>query len=203
MTVEELRQEKEEITRIFLSVKYYSQDFSYLYAVKFVTPTVYSTFNLFVERMFHAVCVSLVIDLCKLFDKREKFSLKRLVNKMHMGYATSELNSHLSEDDFDKICMVLENDRIAILMKKLKTTRDEYYAHLDRSRTSFPLISMSNLEFDELISSAESFLKSIELKYFNVSVTYALSQGEMGHNLFERLEEWETYRSIYGLLRNK
>jgi hypothetical protein len=201
MTIIELRKEVDEITRIFLSAKYCSQDFTYLHSIKYQNPLVNRTFYLFIERMFHSTCISLVLDLCKLFDKREKFSLIRLKNKMDDKYEKSELNSLIPKSEFVEIFNALNSDAIEVLLRKLKITRDEYYAHFDRTRTEFGKIQMNSKETSKLISIAENILKTIELKFFEVSVNFDLSIGELGHNIFERLNEWEKYREKYGLLK--
>ncbi|MGI6340501.1 MAG: hypothetical protein ACOXZV_14150 [Bacteroidales bacterium] len=88
-------------------------------------------------------------------------------------------------------------------MKKLKTTRDEYYAHFDRTRTDFEKIKIFGKETAKLISIAEEILKGIELKYFETSIDFNLTIGELGHNIFERLSQWEQYREQYGLLKKE
>ena len=210
MNKEELRAEIIEITKVFQSAKYYSIDFKYVNSVKYKMPIVYQTYYFFIERIFHSICVSLILNLCILFDKREgdsdkleKFSFEKLCNKMREGYSTSELSNYQSKSDFDSICKNLNNDRVNFLLHKLKTTRDKYYAHLDRTRTTFELIQLNSSEIDELISIAETLIKTIELKYFDIHVSFELSIGELGHTIFERLNEWENYREKYGLLRMK
>lgn len=203
MTIIELRREVDEITRIFLSAKYCSKDFTYLHSVKYQNPVVYRTFYLFIERIFHSTCVSLVLDLCKLFDKREKFSLIRLRNKMVDNYEKSELMKFLPKHDFGELFSELDNKDIENLLVKLKTTRDEYYAHLDRTRTDFDKIKIFGNETTILISIAEKILTSIELNYFETSIDFNLTIGELGHNIFERLSQWEQYRERYGLLKKE
>jgi hypothetical protein len=202
MNIEELQQDMIEITRIFMSAKYCALDFRYLKSSKFEKPLVYSTYCFFIDRMFHATCVSLVLNLSKLFDKREKYSFEKLINKMSQNYSNSEFLEYQSKNDFENMCKIIDQEKIDKTLVKLKTTRDEYYAHLDRSRTSFTSITLNYSEIDELISIADSFIKAIELKYFGSGVFYDLTDGEMGYGLFERLEEWEIYREKYGLINS-
>lgn len=202
MKIEELRSELNEISRIFLSAKNYSLDFKYVNSVKSKMPVVYGTYYYFIERMFYSICEALIIDLCKLFVKREKYSFGKLCNKMRDGYSKSELRAFLPEVDLEKLCKRLDLEKINSLMNKLKTTRDEYYAHFDRTRTNFELIQVNSSEIDELISIAENFIKALELNYFNKNVDFNFGKGELGHLLFERLNEWEKYREKYGILKN-
>lgn len=203
MTKEELRFEIDEIERIFQSAKYYELDFIHVNSIKHNHPVVYNTFYFFIERIFHSISVALILDLCKLFDKREKFSLIRLRNKMDDNYEKSELINSLPKHDFLELFSELENKEIENLLVKLKTTRDEYYAHFDRTRTDFEKIKIFSKETTKLISIAEEILKSIELKYFETSIDFNLTIGELGHNIFERLSQWEQYRERYGLLKKE
>lgn len=201
MTKQELRNEINEITRIFLSAKYYELDFKYFNSVKYTQPLVYKTFSFFIERIYHSISVALILDLCKLFDKREKYSFIRLKNKMNENYEKQELNNLFPQHDFIEIFSKLNSVEIEKLLVKLKTTRDEFYAHFDRTRTEFGEIQMDSNETTKLISIAENILKNIELNYFGVSVDFNLTIGELGHNIFERLNEWEEYRGKYGILK--
>ena len=201
MKINELRKELDETTRLFLSAKYYELDFKYIHSIKFTQPIVYSTFYLFIERIFHAVTVALILDLSKLFDKREKFSLGKLRNKILDNYENSELSSYLSNSEIETLFDSIEKEEIYNLLEKLKNTRDKYYAHLDRTRPDFSEIQINSSETGKLITIVEHILKTIELKFFGVSVDYNLTIGELGHNIFERLDEWEKYRETYGYIR--
>jgi len=203
MNIKELRTELNEVSRIFLSAKYYELDFKYINSIKYDEPVVYRTFYFFVERVFHSISMALILDLCKLFDKREKYSLIRLKNKMVDNYEKSELIKFLPKNDFTEIFSELDNKDIENLLVKLKTTRDEYYAHFDRTRIDFDKIKIFGKETTVLISIAEEILKGIELKYFETSIDFNLTIGELGHNIFERLSQWEQYRERYGLLKKE
>ncbi len=201
MTKQELRNEINEITRIFLSAKYYELDLKYFNSIKYKHPLVYKTFYFFIERIYHSISVALILDLCKLFDKREKYSFIRLKNKINENYEKSELNIQVPKPDFVEIFNTLNSVEIENLLLKLKTTRDEYYAHFDRTRTDFGKIQINSGETSKLINVAENILKNIELKYFKIDVNFDLTIGELGHNIFDRLNEWEKYREQYGLLK--
>ncbi len=202
MTKNELRIELKEIERIFLSAKYYELDFKYVNSIRYKEPLVYKTFFLFVERIFHSISVALILDLCKLFDGREKFSLIKLRNKMVDNYEKSELIKSLPKNDFLELFSKLDNKDVENLLIKIKTIRDEYYAHLDRTRTDFEKIKIFGKETAKLISVAEEILKGIELRYFETDIDFNLTIGELGHSIFERLSQWEKYREKYGLLKN-
>lgn len=203
MKREELRKEIDEITNIFLSAKYYERDFEYINSIKFIHPVVYSTFRLFIGRIFHSVSVIMVLQLSKLFDKEEKFSFIKLKNKILNGYENSELNSYLPLHDAESIFNSINSEEIETILIKLKKTRDKYYAHLDRTRPDFSDIVLRINDTGLLISTAEKILKTIELKYFGTDVDFDLTIGELGHNIFDRLDDWEEYREKYGLIQKE
>ena len=201
MKLIELHNEIDEITRIFLSAKFYELDFKYINSVKTRLPIVYNTFYSFVERIYHSVSVALILDLCKLFDKREKYSFLKLKNKMLDNYEKSELCNHMSKDEVENLFDLINRENIDIILKKMKETRDKYYAHFDRTKPNFKTIQINSDETSILISIAEKLLKSFESKYFNMSFDYNLNRSELGHNIFERLQEWEKYREEYGYIK--
>ncbi len=201
MNRNELESEISEIMKIFLPSKYYALDFRFLYHLKFNNPIVYTTYQYFFDRISHSICVSLIMDLCILFNKKEKFSLERLCNKIIQDYAESELNKYLSLDDFSLLCLPLKEDKLNSIVTKIKNTRNEYYAHLDRIRTPFESIQITSKEIDELISVAELFIKQVELTYFGKDVRFDLSDSELVYKFVNHLEEWNKYREKYGLLK--
>lgn len=200
MNRNELESEISEIMKIFLPAKYYASDFRFLRQLKYNNPIVYTTYRYFFERISHSICMSLILELCILFNKKEKFSLERLCNKIIQNYSESELNKYLSLDDFNLLCCPLREDKINSIVTKLRNTRDEYYAHLDRTRTPFELIQISSKEIDELIAVAELFIKQVELIYFGKDVGYDLNDSELGYKFVSHLEEWNKYREKHGLL---
>lgn len=201
MNLSELRHELDEITRIFLSAKYYEQDFNYLGALKTKYPNVYKTYYFFFERIFHAITVAMILELNKLFDNREKYSFIKLKYKLTNNYKNSEIKEYLTKSEIDSIFSSLDNEDIENIMQKVKSTRDKYYAHFDRNRTSFNSIKMNSTVTTKLISIAENILQSLELKIFKKTVNYNLTKGELGYKIFDRLDDWEKYREKYGLIR--
>ncbi len=200
MNKDQLRGELDEIIRIFFTAKYHELDFNYFYDQRFEYPNVYQTFQFLIERISYSSQVILIIYLCKLFVKSEKFSLLRLRNRIIENYSKSELATYMHQKDLEELFLKIETDEIQGLILKLKTTRDEYYAHLDRTRTDFSKIQINSFETSELISLIETILKALQVNYFHSDIDFDMHKYEIGHNLFERLNEWELYRSKYGLL---
>lgn len=203
MNIKELREEIDVIEMIFYSAKYHELDFKYFHKQKFEYPNVYYSFRLLTDRIFHAASFILILDLCKLFVITEKFSLFTLRNKIIENYRTSELSKHMSIGDVEALFSKIESEEVQSLILKLKTTRDKYYAHLDRTKVDFKLIQLNSIETSALISIVETILKSLELHFFQCDTDYNIDKAEIGHNIFERLNEWEIYRKKYGVLKQE
>ncbi len=204
MKLDELREEIDQRTLIFLSVKYNLQYFEYLHSTRFDFPIIYKTYRFFIDRMKYAVGFTLIIDLCKLFGKGkdDKFSFQKLYNKAIYGYNKSELNSKLPKKEFKFLFDDFNSKDVLIIFEKIKITRDVYYAHLDSEarRKEISNIGIKGNEMRILVEIAENFLKKMELIYWNTSQTYYLSEQELGLNIFEHLNERNRYIEQYGRL---
>lgn len=123
MTLNELREELNVITCIFFSIKYLSTDFKYFseHEVRQKYPIVYNEYSFLINRIWFSMTVNLVLNLSKLYDETEKYSIKKLLNKMQSGYSKSELNSYLSENELISIINSIDNERIYFLKSKIKT----------------------------------------------------------------------------------
>lgn len=201
MNKENLRKELDELKIVFQSAKYYELDFRYIYSVMNTLPVVYSTFHLFIDRTFHSSSVLMILNLNKLFDEKEESSLLRFKSRLTHKYQKSELRDYLEKSELDEMIASLYTNETNLILSKIKTTRNKYYAHLDKARVDFSEIKISSIETGLLISKAEMFLRKIELKYFGIDIDYNLTINELGHNIFERLDEWEIYREKYGNIR--
>ena len=197
---EELRIELNEITRIFMSAKYLSEDFVSIYKVGNEYPETYNNFHFFINRMWFAVTVNLILDLSKLFDTREKYSLGRLFNKMTQNYNKSEFNNSFPEKNFLELKESINDKGVIISLNKIKTLRDTYYAHLDRTRPNIKEISVNAVEIKVLINTAEKILQTLESGIFGIATGYDLSDAELGYDIFRRVDEWEKYYLEYGFL---
>jgi AbiU2 len=202
MDIEELRKEIEKLRPVFLAAKDGDLDFKYIFSIKDKLPVVYSTFYLFIERIYHATVVALIIDLSKLFYDQEKSSLKRLKNKMIENYQNNELRNHLTLEELKEIFAPLESSEVRTILDKMKSIRDKYYAHNDNIRPDFDEIRIFGADTGLLVSITENILHTIELKFFGYDFDYSLTRYELGHNIFERLNEWEIYREKYGCLND-
>ncbi len=204
MTIVELRNELNVITSIFFSIKYLSTDFKYFSDNEVIRkyPTVYNDYHFLLNRIWFSITVNLVLNLSKLYDESEKYSIKRLLNKMKNGYKNSELNDYLAANEVNKINDLIENERIEILKSKIKIIRDKFYAHLDRSHQNYKAVNLNYTEITELVENIENILKTFELKYFNTTVDYDLTIPELGYNVLERLVEREKYWNKYGRIEH-
>lgn len=204
MTLKELRDELNVITNIFFSIKYLSTDFKYFSEQEVIQkyPNVYVDYYFLINRIWFSMTVNLVLNLSKLYDDTEKYSIKKLVNKMLAGYKKSELNLHLTETELISIIDLIENERIEILKSKMKIIRDKFYAHLDRTHQDYITVNLNYTEITELVENIENILKTFESGYFDTTVDYDLTDSELGYNVLERLNERDMYWTKYGRIEN-
>jgi len=146
--------------------------------------------------------VNLVLNLSKLYDETEKYSIKKLVNRMLVGYKKSELNLHLTETELISMFDLIENERIESLKSKMKIIRDKFYAHLDRTHQNYKTVNLNYTEITELVENIENILKTFESEYFDTTVDYDLTDTELGYNVLESLNERDMYWNKYGRIEN-
>lgn len=194
MNKKNLRKNLDELILIFLHVKYYELDFKYIHSVKNTLPELYHTYNLFIDRVYHSASVVMTLNLCKLFDEREKSGLVKFKNKLLQNYNRSELKDSMPLNELNVLFESLFSDDVLKIMKKIKDTRDKYYAHLDPTRMDFSEIRITSADTEILVSKAEFFIRTIELKYFDADKDFSLTINELGHNIFERLDFLENDR---------
>jgi len=140
--------------------------------------------------------------LSKLYDETEKYSIKKLVNRMLVGYKKSELNLHLTETELISMFDLIENERIESLKSKMKIIRDKFYAHLDRTHQNYKTVNLNYTEITELVENIENILKTFESEYFDTTVDYDLTDTELGYNVLESLNERDMYWNKYGRIEN-
>jgi len=194
MNKSELRKELDELVHIFLSAKLYYLDFKYLHLIKNTLPSIYSTYKTFIDRMYYASCVIIILNFNKLLSKRDKSGFWKFKNRLTDNYHNSEIKEYLSISEINILINDLYSEKIVSIISKIETTRDEYYAHFDKNRTDFDEIKINALETDLIISKSEIFLKNIELKYFDLDRDYSMTERELGCNLFEELEKYRFKR---------
>jgi len=204
MTLKELREELNVITSIFFSIKYLSTDFKYFSEQEVIQkyPTVYVDYYFLINRIWFSMTVNLVLNLSKLYDETEKYSIKKLVNRMLVGYKKSELNLHLTETELISMFDLIENERIESLKSKMKIIRDKFYAHLDRTHQNYKTVNLNYTEITELVENIENILKTFESEYFDTTVDYDLTDTELGYNVLESLNERDMYWNKYGRIEN-
>lgn len=200
MNKRELEYDLSEIIRIFTSAKFLSSDFKYLNSIESKHPIVYSTFYSLIDRLITSTSCHLVIELSKLLFERENFCLGKFLRKLVDRSKNENFQYKIKAYEFQNLLDQFNAATQSKVSHKVKAIRDEYYAHYDRNRTNFNNIKIKASEFDSLIYVLEIILKTLELRFYDKHVSYDLSQDEMGHKLFERLDQWEKYREKYGLL---
>lgn len=203
MTKNELREELDSIERIFSSTKYLSTDFTYFSEQEIMQkyPNIYAQYYFLLNRIWFSITVNLILNLSKLYDDSEKYSIKRLLNKIKSGFKNSELSLYITESELLSMFKLIDNERINQLKSKLKILRDKFYAHLDRTHSSFMSVYLTDTEIVELVENIENILIKFKSGFFNISVDFDLTIPELGHNILERLNERELYWEKYGIIK--
>lgn len=77
-----------------------------------------------------------IIELSKLLEKDEHFSIPRLLNKMINDHKRSDWNSLISKEELRNMVASFDEVEFKEKSNQLKVLRDKYYAHLDK-RSAF------------------------------------------------------------------
>jgi hypothetical protein len=161
---EELEQEFQYRENIFMPAKYCLRYFEYFGTLEKTCKEKNVNVCFLISYIKFAVGVVLILNLSKLFNEGEKYSLAKICKRFSKDYVM--------------------NDNIRGSVKRLKILRDKYYAHTD----DFVYDSTIGLylpELKQLLNKAESILCSIKLDHFNISVNYDLTDAELGITFLE------------------
>lgn len=86
--------------------------------------------------IYNSMYISIVLDLCKLFSKNEDYSFNKFLQKLERHSDEIEWNHKPDENLLKGLLSELKKELETPIIKKLKTARDKFYAHLDRNRPS-------------------------------------------------------------------
>lgn len=201
MTLEKLKKFLRETSNLLFSSKIYLEDFEYIHSWRKRDEKLFFTYGYFWSRIYHSIGLILVIDICKLFLEREENSLRKILTKLLALPLDSDINYFLDRGRITALNEKLLTEEVNCLLKKINTTRDKYYAHIDQSRSPFEEISVTGKEFRKLLAVAEEIIREINISIEGKDISFESTKGELGHRIFERLEEWENYREKHGRIK--
>jgi hypothetical protein len=117
--------------------------------------------------------IVIILDLCKLYNKDEKYSLKKLLKIFINDYKKIKFAKQIDKEKILDIFNDLEDENIVATINKLRTLRDNYYAHLDS--VDLKLIEiMPNFKDFRLIIDVGHKIVNILNEYLNDTQTAVL-----------------------------
>jgi hypothetical protein len=181
---------------IFIACKPYVEYFEYLHSWSKKHPKLFFTYAYFFPRMYHAIGFFLVIELMKLFSEKEDYCLRTLGKKLTQLHSFSKELHLVDKAKLDQLNNTLYDATLHELLLRIKTTRDKYFAHLYINRPGFEAIKVSADEIKAVLQIAEKYLRSINHILGEPDESYEVTESELGHLVFERLELWEQYHKV-------
>lgn len=128
--------------------------------------------NKFLSRVRVSLWILAVIELSKLCQKQESFSIPKLLNKMFNDFTNAEWNNKISKEEICNLQKEFETPIIEEKIKNLKTVRDKLYAHLDPEYSN--LNDYDGLFFSEdlelLLEVSTKSLKTIYSKVLDTEI---------------------------------
>lgn len=123
-----------------------------------------------------------VIELAKVVDSKEDFSLLRLVdyiisNRKKIIWKNSEIE--LSRLNFiRKEIMKIEEKHL----NDIKNLRDKFYAHTDKDRHKVELIFTQQIGFD-ILEKLRTYFEEIALKLNNQNIAFSLTKSSITNEM--------------------
>lgn len=200
MTLEKIKSDFKETKFIFIACKQFVEDIEYLHFWKRKNPQLYFTYAYFFPRMYHAIGFFLVIEITKLFSEHESYSLRTFGKRLSQLHNPLDKYFIFDRAQLDHINNALNDTTLDDLLLKIKTTRDKYFAHIDVNRPDFEEIKVSAHEIKNVLIIAENYILMVSQLLGEPTDSFMNTHSELGHLVFERLNQYEQYREIYGQL---
>ena len=131
--------------------------------------------------------IILILDLCKLFIDREKYSLRRILNIVIEDYNKIKFSQEINRDELELLRDNLSLPQTKEIVNKLRSLRDNHYAHLDSTRPELNDIMPTFDEFNYLITQAGKILALLDQKLNNHSVTRFVDNMDKADNILKQL----------------
>lgn len=165
MKKEELRNEIDVITSIYLDAKHNFGYCYYLYKPKTSNETEYLLTDQDLQFIRNSLWRLTIIDLSKLFSKgkNDKFNLKRFINKL-------KRNNYFGDMNIDEIKVSGWESKIsneAPLIESILKLRDKVYAHTDSNVNLCHNIIIYFTQVEELFKLTENIISEINSTVFD------------------------------------
>ena len=145
----------------------------------------------FVRRLEIYFIGVLVIEILKLFNPNEKYSIRKLLNKMNDAYNNSSWKSLISKTEIENFLSVIDSDNTKDKIERLKKFRNREIAHLD-TKIFDDVITFDDMDY--LINLGEATLNRILQPLFATDMTTGFNKEDSHVHLYETSFEtfWNT-----------
>ena len=117
----------------------------------------------FLYRSYFNSVKLLVLDIHKVLNPKEHFSLKKTINCAKSNINKIEWNKQITQIDLNKLDLQI-NDLIESKLEKVKTLRNNQYAHLDKNKDSIEY-DLRLMDMYEIIEKSEMIYKKLSSYY--------------------------------------
>jgi len=194
-TVEELHSHLRDIFTILYRAVLFYRDAYYLNNPDSIEETVIANSSSFIKRTRYAYWFVAVIELCKLFGKKnDNFSLYKLLNILCNNFKSSEWYSIQNLQTIKDLQGKINSTEIQTLINNLHGIRDKYYAHSDKNpEKSLEEYTPEFLEVDKLIELSKQIITRIALDLCNIQFIIEHPGKRRASNILEDLYNLEQY----------
>ncbi len=147
----------------------------------------------FFIRIWHGLYLYTILELFKLTDKDEQYSLIKLLNTLRNRYKSITWNNPMLIDDIERIQSELQNIGNLSISTKLKTIRDESIAHMDKVRSD---ISLQLIEIIKLYDVCCDSFNEIQYCLKGSTNTFEFSGIDKGHSLITHLANYKEIEAL-------
>lgn len=130
----------------------------------------------------------LIIELLKLYNKKEDYCIWETLNLLKNNYKNSNWEGKISQQNISKLIELLESEKTIKIITKIKKVRDSHLAHLDSGVYDNQVYVD---EIDYLINLSCAVLDTVLKPLFNTDVRKGFNDNLNQEYLFEvSLEEF-------------
>jgi len=147
----------------------------------------------FFIRIWHSLYLYTILELYKLTDDNEQYSLIKLLNTLKNRYKSIQWKNPMSIKEIEHLHSELQNAGNSAIATKLKTLRDESIAHMDKS------ISDISLEIKEILTLFEvccDTFNRIQYCLMDSTVLFEFSGFDKGHLLITHLANYKEIEAL-------
>ena len=148
----------------------------------------------FLWRIYNSLYINLILELNKLFNDKENYSFKTLLNQLENNYKRIKWANNPDKSMFISINSILDDIEKQDFKEKIKDARDKFYAHLDINRP--PSISIKISDLDHLIFVAQEIVNTLYSKLDDTQQLFKFIDSDIGHCMVDDLYTYTLIRHI-------